>query len=381
MSSGYPILDADLVSHALNLEDLGPTFGGTAPTGAEEAKASHATGHPTKAATHRKVAQAAAHGITVGKGTSPLLLPAARLQVERLRGMNATLHYHAEEVKAQSIPLRGVDLQLRLRDNVLRIAPFAFTLPEGTLAGSATIDVRKRVPTEDLDVRLTNVQLAQFHAKGSTMPPLEGTLVARLKVRGSGDSMHAFASTADGTLSVVVPNGEIKQAFAEFAGIDVVQGLGLMLKKNQQQTPVRCGIADFDAHEGIARVKQVVFDTQVVIVTGKGDVNLRKERLNLQLTGDPKKFRLGVLRTPIEIKGTLRHPSIGVKASKLATQGAIAAALGAIATPFAAIAAFIDPGLNKNADCQALLTDAQALGAPVRTAAKPQREASAPKKR
>jgi AsmA family protein len=50
-------------------------------------------------------------------------------------------------------------------------------------------------------------------------------------------------------------------------------------------------------------------------------------------------------------------------------QGAIAAALGTIGTPLAAIAAFVDPGLNKSADCQALLTDAKAMGAPLRTAA------------
>ncbi|HTV49809.1 MAG TPA: AsmA family protein [Steroidobacteraceae bacterium] len=372
VASGHPILSADLVSHALNLADLGPTFGGSAPTPAEEVEVSHASGHPSKAATHRGVAKALTKGITgkgAGEGGSAYLMPTAKLQVERLRGMDATLHYRAEEVRAQSLPLRQVDLQLRLQGNVLRIDPFTFTLPQGTLAGSAVIDVRQSVPAEALDVRLSNVQLAQFHTKQSKQPLIEGTLVGRLRVHGSGDSMHAFASSADGTLSIVIPHGDIEQAFAEFAGIDVVRGLGLVLTKKSQQTPVQCGIADFSAQQGVATVKQLVFDTQVVIVTGKGDVNLRDERLDLQLNGQPKKFRIGVLRTPIEITGTLRHPAIGVKASKLVAQGAIAAALGVIATPFAAIAAFVDPGLNKNANCQALLADAKAMGAPVHTAA------------
>lgn len=181
--------------------------------------------------------------------------------------------------------------------------------------------------------------------------------------------MHAFASTADGTLSIVVPHGEIEQAFAEFAGIDVVRGLDLMLKKKQKETPVRCGIADFAAHDGIAKVKQVVFDTKPVIVTGLGDVDLRDERVHLQLNGAPKKFRLGVLRTPIEIRGTLRHPAIGIKGSKLLAQGAAATVLGAIGTPLAAIAAFVDPGLNRSANCRALIADAKTMGAPLRTAA------------
>jgi AsmA family protein len=47
--------------------------------------------------------------------------------------------------------------------------------------------------------------------------------------------------------------------------------------------------------------------------------------------------------------------------------------LGALGTPLAAVAAFVDPGLNKSADCQALLADAKEMGAPVRTAARPRK--------
>jgi AsmA family protein len=376
--AGFPAVDADLTSHSLNIADLGPTFGGAAPTAAEEAKAQHAQGHPTKAQAAKAVTKGVAHALTAAAAakavpSNALLLPTSKLQVDRLRGLNATLHYHADEIKAQDLPLKKVDLHVSVRNDVLRIEPFALTLPQGMLAGSAVIDAREHVPTEHLDVRLTHVQLAQFHTKGTTKPPLEGTLVGRLQVAGEGDSMHAFASTADGTLSIVVPHGEIEQAFAEFAGIDVARGLGLILKKNQQQTALRCGIADFAAHDGIAKVKQVVFDTQVVIITGLGDVNLRNERLNLQLTGQPKKFRFAVLRSPVEIRGTLRHPAVGLKASKLVAQGAAAAVLGAIGTPLAAIAAFVDPGLNKSADCEQLIADAKAMGAPVRSASRPRR--------
>jgi hypothetical protein len=56
--------------------------------------------------------------------------------------------------------------------------------------------------------------------------------------------------------------------------------------------------------------------------------------------------------------------------SKLAAQGTATAVLGVIGTPLAAVAAFVDPGLNKSADCQQLLADAKAMGAPVRSARK-----------
>src|SRR6185312_5919617 len=239
VGGGYPALNADLTSHSLNLDDLAPIFGGSAPTPKEEAQAQHAKGHPSKAKAKQALAKGIATGLTAKSAEekvppSQFLLPTAKLQVDRLRGMNATLRYRADEIKSQSLPLKKVDLHLQVRNNVLHIDPFVFTLPEGEVGGSAVIDARGPVPAEKLDVRLTHVQLAQFHTKGTTNPPFKGTLVGRLRVHGDGDSMHAFASTADGTLSIVVPHGEIEQAFAEFAGIDVARGLGLLLQKNQK---------------------------------------------------------------------------------------------------------------------------------------------------
>jgi uncharacterized protein involved in outer membrane biogenesis len=373
VETGHPVVNADLMSRSLNLADTGPAFGGSAPTPAEEAHAATATGHPEKGAAEHALTQAVRQGVSPSAAQAAsrdrYLMPTAKLQTERLQGMDATVHYRADEIKAQSLPLRGVDVRVQLKDSVLRIDPFAVTMPEGRLTGSAVIDARTHVPNEDLDVRLTNVKLDQFHLKGQSMPPFEGTLVGRLKMHGSGDSMHAFASSADGTLSMVVPHAQIEQSLAELTGINVVHALGLMLEKKDTQTPVRCGVADFSTHQGVATVKQVVFDTQVVLLTGSGDINLRDEKIDLALHGQPKKFRIGVLHTPVLINGTLRHPAIGVKPGKLAAQGGAAAALGALATPLAAIAAFVDPGLNKNADCQALLQDAKSMGNPVRTAA------------
>jgi AsmA family protein len=45
---------------------------------------------------------------------------------------------------------------------------------------------------------------------------------------------------------------------------------------------------------------------------------------------------------------------------------ALATALGVLATPLAAVIAFIDPGLAKDADCSQLIAEAERQGAPAR---------------
>src|SRR5262249_11149107 len=182
---------------------------------------------------------------------------------------------------------------------------------------------------EKVDLRISDVDLNQIKGKNSP-PPLGGILLARAQLEGRGNSVHDFAADADGKVTAVVPHGEIRQAFAELTGINIANGLGLLLTKNQQRATVRCGVASFDVKDGNASVAQMVVDTDVVRIHGDGDIKLGPEALDIDIEGQPKKLRLLRLRTPIEINGTLRKPSVGVKVKDTAKQGGIAAALGAI---------------------------------------------------
>jgi len=121
----------------------------------------------------------------------------------------------------------------------------------------------------------------------------------------------------------------------------------------------------------------MIIDTEPVRVDGSGTINLRDETLDLRLQGKPKHFQLVRLRAPITLSGSWGHPALGVKAGPAVAQGGIGAALGLL-NPFAAILAFIDPGLAKDANCGPLLSEAKAQGAPVKSAAV--RNAAAPRK-
>ncbi len=62
------------------------------------------------------------------------------------------------------------------------------------------------------------------------------------------------------------------------------------------QTNVRCAVADFGAESGVFTARSLVFDTDVMNVTGKGNVDMRNERVDLQLVGAPKKLTFFRLR-------------------------------------------------------------------------------------
>ena len=161
-----------------------------------------------------------------------------------------------------------------------------------------------------MDIRLQDIHLEQFKSKTATEAPMQGVLQGRLRLAGQGNSVHAVAADANGTLSTVLAHGEMRAAFAELLGIDAVRGLGLLLA-GQQQTAIRCGIISFDIKDGDAQTQRILLDTQNVLLSGDGHITLGDEKLDLNLRGAPKEIRLGRIRAPINIRGTLRHPGAG----------------------------------------------------------------------
>ncbi len=294
---------------------------------------------------------------------SGALFPDARLQVDRVRAMDADVRFRAKSIDAGQIPFKQVAFRAKLDNGVLVLDPLALDMKQGRVAGEARIDARRSIPAVHVDLRVKDIQLDQLKGKSPhAEPPLGGSMQARAVIDGKGDSVHRVMSDANGTFTAVLPKGEINAAFAELTGIDVAKGLGLLLTNPRDKDEIRCGVARFDIKKGLMTADNITFDTQTVVIRGRGDINLGAESLNLEIKGEPKKLRLARLRTPIEVRGHLKKPTFGLDAGSTAKQGAAAAALGVLATPIAALIAFVDPGLAKDQNCAQMIAAAESHG-------------------
>lgn len=344
-----PYLEAQLRSRRLDFDDLGSLVG-----------AAPATGRGETASAGQKVEAAR-------RDATQRLLPDATLQVERVRAMDAKVSYRAETVNAPNLPLRKVSLEMSLAAGVLTLDPLAFTFSRGDLRGKVRLDARQSTPRTDIDVRLTNGRLEDFiPLQSAGKPAIEGSVMARIKLSGAGNSLHRAASTANGVVTVVAPKGEIRQAFAELLGVNASKGLILLLSDSDKQTAVRCAVADFSVKDGVMVTNHLVADTGVVLARGRGTINLATERMEFRIEGDSKKPRLVRVFVPITIKGPFLAPKVGLQPGKAVGQGGVAAALGALVNPIAALLPFITTGEAKDADCAGLVGDARQQGAPVK---------------
>ena len=327
-------IEANITSKSLDFDDLAAVLG--APPSIKKGEAAS----PEQRAEAARLAK------------QGRILPDARLRLDKVRSMDAHLNFKAARVVDAPFPLRSAMLELTLDNGVMKFTPVMFELPRGNLNAFVTLDARKDTPIVDMDARIRKARIEDFF---KTKDVIEGGFVARAKLRGTGDTVREAAASSNGTVTMVMPRGQVREAFAELTGINVARGLGLYLSGDKSQTELRCGVASFEVKNGVARPSLMVFDTEDIRIHGGGNVDLRNETMDLKIQGDSKKPRFLKVDAPIKFTGHWRAPKVGVEADDAVKQGLIGG-LASLINPLAALLPFVDAGLAEDADCKAMLT-------------------------
>ena len=342
-----PLLSGRLGGSRVLLADLGPTIG-TAPPGSGEGKGTVATGR---------------------------VIPDKKFDLPSLREMDANIVINIAVFDPGTDildPLHNTRAHLLLADGVLTVADFEGTTAQGKLAGYLQLDGRGKEALWTADMRLLSVDLAQWlriKRKGDAPPYLSGKLDALVKVKGSGHSAAEILASLDGDLRMHMRDAAVSHLAVEAAGLDLAQGLGLLLK-GDDALPIQCNVADLDIVKGVARPKVFVVNTRDSTIWIDGTVSFRDESLDLRFVVSPKDFSPLTLRTPVRVRGTLGHPAVSLELGKLVGKAG-AAGLLSLLSPLAAIIPFIDPGSKKDAaqtdsECAALARTSGAIPPPVR---------------
>ncbi len=220
-----------------------------------------------------------------------LLFSDTPFQLQGARHSIFDVDYHAETLQIGRIPVRDFATQVKINLGTIEVTPVSATVRDGKVTGGFKIDVTKDVPRADVDLRVTHMSLAKS---------IEGPLQGRIALQGKGNSLHDLASNSTGTVTAVLPHGAMRSSLAELAGFDW-RGLGLMATGNKEDTGIRCGVASFDVKNGTLTAQRLLLDTDPVLITGDGTIDMDSEALNLQLIGRPKHPRLRV-RAPLLVR-------------------------------------------------------------------------------
>lgn len=324
-----PLLQANLQSRRLDLDDLAGFLGG-APQAGES--------------TNPELAARAAT-----QNASARLLPDKPYELDRLRAMDADVRLKAHRINAPSLPLDDMDAHLLLEDGLLRLEPLNFGVAGGDIRSTIRMDARRTPIRTRAQVRVRGLALEKLLRTPDMAKDAIGRISGNMALAGSGNSVARMLGSADGEVAIGMGRGQISNLVMELAGLDVQEALKFLLTKDRR-VPIRCAWGDFAVAGGVMTSRGLAFDTTDTILVGEGRISLRDETLDLKLRPRPKDRSLFVFRAPLLVGGTFKDPSFRPDLARVGLRAALALALSSIAPPAALLATF-EPGPGKDSDC------------------------------
>lgn len=350
---GRPValLSGKVRSSVLDFNDLGPLIGaqGAGRRARKDAPESSATAQATSAAGARQLPA----------GAPRRVLPAAVLDLKRLNAMDADVWYEAAKVRhVQAVPLESLRTHVQLKAGVLQLDPLDAGVAGGRVAGNLRVDGTSdpAFVTTRLDARL--LQLSRLFPSVERMQSSLGRLNGRIELQGRGNSTARMLGTADGQVAFLLGEGTMSNMLLELLGLDGGE-IAKFFLRGDRPVQLRCGAAAFDVRQGVMASRSLVVDTSDTLILGEGRVSLADETLDLLLKPQPKDGSILSLRSPLRITGTFADPAASPDKAALAGRVGLALALGTV-NPLLALAATVETGPGKDADCERVLNLAAA---------------------
>lgn len=321
-----PRFSGAITSNSLTLSDLAPLIG--ADSNASKAQRGDAVKQP-----------------------EDKLLPVEPFSTDRWRAMDANVKFTGEHIlRKAALPINDLSTHLTMEDGVLTLDPLKFGIAGGTLASNIRLDGRTNPMKGKLKLSTRGMKLKQLFPTVALMQSSLGEIDGDAALSGTGNSVAALAGTSSGEVKLLMDNGAISDTLLEEAGLNIANVIANKLF-GDETVKINCAAADFVARNGVLDTRLFVFDAEDMTINIDGTMNLSSEKLDMTMHPHSKGIRVLSLRSPLYLRGTLKHPDVGVEKGPLIARAAGALALGAVAAPLAALAALVAPSHDQDNHC------------------------------
>lgn len=325
-----PMLTAELKSERLDVADLGPLVG---------VKGQRAT--------------ADAGGQTAERASTGRVLPDTAFNVEKLHSMDADVQLAAARLRFPGqVPLRNFTTRARLENGALTLEPLNFGFAGGEVVARIVLDAGEEPVAGSINADFKRVKLKELFPALDKMKESAGAVGAQVRLNGRGNSVAALLGSSNGTVTAGMAGGRVSELAVWLVNLHGGELIPLLFG-GDRPTPIRCAAAGLEVKNGVGTVSTLVFDTEESSITGSGEVDFRKERVDVVLRPEPKKPGLLSIRGPIHIHGSFRDVDFGIAPQSIA-RGLGAIALGLV-NPILALLPLFETGPGEDTNCRAVL--------------------------
>jgi uncharacterized protein involved in outer membrane biogenesis len=280
------------------------------------------------------------------------LFSAAPLPLDILNTFDANLDIAITQLILPGLTLADATGVLALDNGALALKPLNASLVGSAVTGDIGVDTRSGPASVSLNLKAPQLDIGELLREFANLDKLRGGGAVDVALRGTGGSVAEIMASLNGHSRMLMAEGEVKNDF-----LGTVSGLSQTVGEvfgKKEWIAVECIASDFEVTNGIANSRINVINTELLLITAEGKVDLGQEKPDLKVSPSPKGIDLS-LAVPVNVGGTLASPTF--TPDTLATAKKIGGILGAVAFPPAAIIGLGELGSSDNPCLQTAKAD------------------------
>ena len=295
------------------------------------------------------------------------------LPLEALSSVDVAANIAVTKLMASGVVVEGIDLVAGIKSGKADINLKKGTLSGGALNARVTADGRKGKSGVTAKLKAKDVDVGKMLKEMKVTDLLDAKFTSNIDVSGKGNSVRAIMAGLNGKMDVLSTNAVVGSKYLDLIAADLLTALAPG-GDGKDETKVNCIVTGFNIKQGIATSSGVLFDTNRVVITGGGKINLQDETIDMELEPKPKDASLLSLAVPITIDGTLAEPSAGPNKGAVAAGVAVTVVTTAI-NPLGLLIPLVSGGSDDKNPCVAALKGgSKAAPKPAATQAQPEPE-------
>ena len=264
-----------------------------------------------------------------------------------LKSANTDIAISINDLIYKQANLKDITASAIAKNNKAILDIESLTYQDANLRANAKIDADKNIFSHSLHTEDFN--LGKLLSEIDASKTLQGKIDASIDVNSHGTTSQQVANNASGKITAIMTEGSLADAPIDLLASNLLVEL-MPGKSKTDNTKIECLFVQFSGTEGVFESEATLLNTENIVMTTNGSVDLGKEKLNLLLIPKPKNIELFTLDANIRVSGDISDPGFSLDKGSvfkklLKSAATIAIGPAALAIPFASM------GNNKSEKC------------------------------
>jgi hypothetical protein len=282
------------------------------------------------------------------------LFPEDPLPFDALKRVDADIVLKARNIHLRDAQLEFGHFTLTLENSKLSVDKLEATYKQTKISGNLHLD-SSSPPQVATNFLVQNFDLGNLLKETGVSNQVRAIVDIAAHGKSRGDSVHSLMANLDGSIGAVMGKGFLTK-YLDLISVDLTKKARLFWGRHKKGDQIKCAVVQFDIKKGVATSKAFVFNTQIGLLTGEGEINLGTEQVDFLLVPKPKNPGLLELSTKLRVSGTILDAKVKPDNLALLKKGALALS-SLVIGPIGLLAPFVHLGAHKKHPC-----DIQSIG-------------------